>query len=130
MKTKAMIIPALCAAIAVSGCSRVSRVDPGPDEFLVLPNAQLSDPAGFANLPSPGGVSRAEINPFAQAIAALGGTTTGQMRLLGTGAAAGTGRPGFLARLFGTARGNSDILDPEAETIRLRELGIAVVRLI
>ena len=129
MKTKAIIIATLCAVIAFSGCARVSRVDPGPDEFLVLPNAQLSDPTGFANLPSPGGVSRAEVNPFAQAIAALGGTSTGQLRLLGTGAAAGTGRPGFLVRLFG-ARGNSDILDPEAEAIRLRELGIAVVRLI
>lgn len=46
----------------------------GPDEFLVVPNKPLETPPDLAALPPPGGVSRAEPDPRADAVAALGGS--------------------------------------------------------
>lgn len=47
----------------------------GPDEFRVLPNRPLDLPDSFGlPEPTPGGVNRADPNPTADAIAALGGS--------------------------------------------------------
>ncbi len=49
--------------------------DSGPDEFAILPTRPLEMPTSFAELPTPtpGGVNRADPDPEADAIAALGG---------------------------------------------------------
>ncbi|NIZ15366.1 DUF3035 domain-containing protein [Phaeobacter sp. HF9A] len=47
----------------------------GPDEFLVLPNKPLEQPASYAQLPTPtpGGANLTDRNPRQEAIVALGG---------------------------------------------------------
>lgn len=47
----------------------------GPDEFAIVPNKPLEAPESFGALPppTPGGSNRSDINPNADAIAALGG---------------------------------------------------------
>ncbi len=49
--------------------------DAGPDEFAVLPTKELVFPEDFETLPEPklGSVSRADVTPQRDAIAALGG---------------------------------------------------------
>ncbi|MEL7107418.1 MAG: DUF3035 domain-containing protein [Pseudomonadota bacterium] len=51
------------------------RSDGTPDEFGILPTAELEEPADYASLPSPtpGGSNRVDPQPEAQAVAALGG---------------------------------------------------------
>jgi len=69
---------ALTALVACSGDRGLRRLGPpgaGPDEFSVLPNAPLDLPADFRSLPAPtpGGTNRSDLNPRADAVAALGG---------------------------------------------------------
>ena len=47
----------------------------GPEEFAVVPNKPLQQPPSFAALPppAPGGASRTDLTPNADAVAALGG---------------------------------------------------------
>jgi hypothetical protein len=46
-----------------------------PDEFSIMPNKPLEQPEDYAALPAPtpGGANRADVNPQADAVAALGG---------------------------------------------------------
>lgn len=47
----------------------------GPEEFAVLPNRPLEQPASYNNLPAPtpGGANRTDLTPKSDAVAALGG---------------------------------------------------------
>ena len=68
---------------ALGACSRpaeprltdLSGMTDGPDPFALVPNRPLEMPSSFAALPppSPGGPNRADPQPRADAIAALGG---------------------------------------------------------
>lgn len=120
-----MIVVVLGLGVAVSGCARKAVLDPGPDEFLVLPKTALSEPASYADLPAPrgDGVNRADTNPIGTAIRALGGDPSQATRQLGsvsTAGRSGGGIFGFLRKRTG------DVLDPAAEAERLRALGIPV----
>ena len=61
----------------------------GPDEFLVLPNKPLEQPASYAQLPTPtpGGANLTDRNPRQEAIVALG-----EICRQGTGTAASSRR--------------------------------------
>lgn len=71
---------ALVGLMALSACA---EKDPKlmnirtstPDEFSIMPNKPLEQPEDFDALPepTPGGTSRAHVNPEADAVAALGG---------------------------------------------------------
>ena len=73
----------LCAClIIVSACGRGGQVansdiSTGPDEFSVVTQRPLEDPASFTALPDPtlGSANLADIDPNQNAIAALGGRT-------------------------------------------------------
>lgn len=65
-----------CFALAWLGaCS--GGVSEGPDEFSVVPQSPLEQPASYSDLPDPvpGGTNLADLRPNAEAIAALGGRT-------------------------------------------------------
>ena len=118
----------LAGALAVSGCARQLRVDPGPDEFSVLPARALVEPADYGRLPPPEpGASRAEISAFAMAYTAMGGNGAAPARTLGAGAVGQRSGGGFLARLLG-GRGTPGVLDPAAEAARLAALGIRIAK--
>ncbi|MEM6477659.1 MAG: DUF3035 domain-containing protein [Pseudomonadota bacterium] len=61
----------------VAGCG--AQVSQGPDEFGVAPSRPLEQPATFSALPQPipGAANRADIDPAADAAAALGGRLSG-----------------------------------------------------
>ena len=71
----------LVGVAALSACS--SDKDPNlmnirtdtPDEFSIMPTKPLEAPEDYASLPepTPGGKNRADVNPYADAVAALGG---------------------------------------------------------
>ena len=70
----------LVGAVAVAGCSQkglrdIRKTGTGPDEFLVLPNKPLNEPADYSSLPepTPGAGNIADPTPQADAVAALGG---------------------------------------------------------
>ncbi|KIC10437.1 hypothetical protein RA19_12055 [Leisingera sp. ANG-M1] len=70
----------LAGALAVSGCAQkglrvLQKPGTGPDEFLVLPSKPLSAPENYSSLPAPtpGGSNLTDVNPQAEAVAALGG---------------------------------------------------------
>jgi len=117
-------VAVISLGIALSGCARKAVVDPGPDEFSVLPKIGLSEPASYSDLPEPrgDGVNRADTNPIGRAIAALGGDPSQPTRQLGSLTTSGGN-----AGLFGLFRKRGgDVLDPGAEAARLRALGIAI----
>lgn len=73
-------------ALTLAACSRSEPqllnlgrdTGPGPDEFTVLPTDPIEIPEDLASLPepNPGGPSRTDPDPEADAIAALGGDIT------------------------------------------------------
>ncbi|MDJ1009331.1 MAG: DUF3035 domain-containing protein [Paracoccaceae bacterium] len=77
------LVSAVILAVALAGCSRGGaepellnlRSDGTPDEFSILPTGPLEEPASYAALPepNPGGRSRLDPTPEADAVAALGG---------------------------------------------------------
>ncbi len=82
MQGKLGKVAVLMAVIAVSACSsggprllNTSSTTDGPDEFAIMPNRPLEAPESFSNLPppTPGRSNRSDVNPNADAIAALGG---------------------------------------------------------
>lgn len=75
-----LAIIGLISAVAVSGCGSkelrdIRSTGTGPDEFLVLPPKPLSAPDDYSALPTPtpGGQNRSDVDPQAEAVAALGG---------------------------------------------------------
>ncbi|MEL7115392.1 MAG: DUF3035 domain-containing protein [Pseudomonadota bacterium] len=77
------IVIALAIVTMIGACSRnseprllnVTSSTQGPDEFGILPNKPLEEPASYSDLPppTPGGANRVDQTPEADAIAALGG---------------------------------------------------------
>lgn len=76
---------ALSGLAGLAGCGgtpdlvRLSKDSPGPDEFGILPNKPLAQPANFAELPAPtpGGANRSDQTPLSDAVVALGGRPGG-----------------------------------------------------
>ncbi len=76
---------ALCTTLALSACSsgktlhNTRSLTGGPDEFGVLPAHQLEIPQSLSFLPEPDAMAgnRAEPDPEAAAVAALGGRANG-----------------------------------------------------
>ena len=75
---------ALMGAVALSGCGgydrditlrKIRNPDKGPDEFTIVPGKELQSPTNDTELPppTPQGSNRTDINPKADAVAALGG---------------------------------------------------------
>lgn len=89
------ILVVLVAAGLVSACSRSSEPNllniaastSGPDEFAILPNKPLQEPASYTELPppTPGGANRVDATPTADAIAALGGNPAAVARGIAPG---------------------------------------------
>lgn len=72
----------LAALVGLAACSsgtptlmNIRNTEAGPDEFGIVPTRDLELPTDRASLPTPtlGGTNRADPNPEADAIAALGG---------------------------------------------------------
>ncbi len=57
----------------------LTKDDPGPDEFSIVPNRPLEQPANLAELPppTPGGGNRGDLDPIGDAARALGGSPGG-----------------------------------------------------
>ena len=76
---------ALAAAVALSACSNNEREPKllhfsrggAPDEFGITPAKAIEYPDSIAELPTPGGASRADLTPNRDAIVALGGSPQG-----------------------------------------------------
>ncbi|GAA0305236.1 DUF3035 domain-containing protein [Rhodovulum strictum] len=78
-----MVVLGVLMAATLAACSRdktpelmnLRKPNRGPDEFAILPGKPLEMPQDFAQLPlpTPGGPSRTDPTPEADAIAALGG---------------------------------------------------------
>ncbi|MEL6607633.1 MAG: DUF3035 domain-containing protein [Pseudomonadota bacterium] len=94
----------ILALLALGACSGggglvdLRTASNGPDEFSALPVSPLEQPANFTDLPTPtpGLSNRADRNPQAEAIAALGGSLSSGGGIPGSDAAlvAHTGRYG------------------------------------
>lgn len=83
----------LSCAVIVGGCSdkglrQLYSTGKGPEEFAVMPVKPLTSPGNYTALPAPtpGGQNLVDIDPRAEAIAALGGRASAQS---GTGVASG-----------------------------------------
>lgn len=84
MRTIARFL-ALAALAALSGCGgapdlvRLTKSEPGPDEFAIVPNKPLAQPRDLSDLPppTPGGIDRTAQTPLADAVVALGGRPGG-----------------------------------------------------
>jgi hypothetical protein len=75
---KAALVALALLAACSSGDPNLMRLKPageGPDEFSAIPSKPLEMPPSLAALPAPtpGGQNRADINPMADAVIALGG---------------------------------------------------------
>ena len=118
----------LVSLAGLAACGGRARIDPGPDEFSVIPQRQLEDPSGLAALPAPGGVNATAPSGIAAGIVALGGRPVGTPPATpGAGAISQQRSGGFFGRLFGRGTKSGAALDPAAEAARLRALGIAVL---
>jgi len=131
---------ALGLAALLAGCSpggsggdaprlmNLDRVGSGPDEFAIVPTRPLEMPASFAELPppAPAGRNRADPEPRAEAVAALGGNPA----LLGA-AAVPAADAGLVARAgrFGVETGIRDRLAAEDLEFRRRNQGRFLERL-
>ena len=67
--------------LSLAGCG--GGLNPGPDEFAVLPGKTLQSPDDFANLPAPtpGGSNLTDPTPIGDAVAVLGGRSSAVNRL-------------------------------------------------
>lgn len=82
MAIRATLLVLITATFGLTACSQgtpslmnLRNTESGPDEFAIVPTNELELPTDFAALPPPtrGGTNRADPNPEADAIAALGG---------------------------------------------------------
>ena len=124
----AIRITLVLALTGATACGRQARVDPGPDEFSVIPQAALADPASFSTLPNPGGISRTATSGVAAGIVALGGNPAAPAPArLGSANTPARAGGGFLGFLFGGGNRNALALNPSVEAARLRGLGVPVL---
>lgn len=82
MGMRATALGLMIATVGLTACApgtpslmNLRNTESGPDEFAVVPTSELEVPADLSALPPPtlGGTNRADPNPEADAIAALGG---------------------------------------------------------
>lgn len=131
MATRSTILVLLSAVIGLSACSNgtptlmnLRNTEAGPDEFSIVPTEELQMPANSGTLPTPtrGGTNRADPNPEADAIAALGGN------IERANAAAG-GLVSHASR-FGVADNIRGTLAAEDEAFRGDNRGLLLERLL
>lgn len=82
MAIRATLLVLITATLGLTACSQgtpslmnLRNTETGPDEFAIVPTNELQLPTDRSALPTPtlGGTNRADPNPEADAIAALGG---------------------------------------------------------
>lgn len=75
MALSALVVLAACASSENPELMNISTGGEGPDEFAIVPTKELEMPPSGSELPepTPGGSNRADRNPEAEAVAALGG---------------------------------------------------------
>ncbi|MQY41741.1 DUF3035 domain-containing protein [Epibacterium sp. SM1969] len=122
----------LALVVAVSACGKgglraLDNPGSGPDEFLIQPVKPLENPDSFAALPepTPGGANRTDVNPKAEAIAALGGNPAAESApaaTADTALLAATGRYGVDGNI------RQDLAEKDAE-FRRREKITANIKL-
>lgn len=75
-----LMLPAACGGGRGEGPNlmTLTKTGSGPDEFAVLPTLPLETPQDYATLPTPtpGGTNVTDPNPVADAVVALGGSTS------------------------------------------------------
>lgn len=129
MPMRATILGLTAAVLVLSGCEgatptlmNLRNTESGPDEFAIVPTRELEMPADRTALPAPtpGGINRADPDPEADAIAALGGNIDN--------APAATGLVSYASR-FGVADDIRAILAAEDEAFRRRNAGRLTERL-
>ncbi len=85
MVSQSRILAMLALAGLLSACGGdpdllvLTKDEPGPDEFSIVPNRPLEQPANLAELPppTPGGGNRSDLDPLGDATLALGGNPGG-----------------------------------------------------
>ena len=132
---RARIAAIVLAVLALSACAgdrnpqlmNLRSETRGPDEFGILPTKPLQLPKDFAALPepTPGGASRTDPTPQADAIAALGGDAA----VLGRGAS-GDGAVLAQATRFGLSPDIRTVLAAEDLEYRRKNNGRVLERLL
>lgn len=126
------LLMASCVGLAAGCTSKDPELlffvdEPGPDEFLILPNKPLQSPEDYSALPAPtpGGRNLADPTPEADAVAALGGNPD---RVLQGG---GVQDGALIARAgrFGVAEGIREQLAAEDLEFRKKNDGRILERL-
>lgn len=94
----AVLVLSACGGEGVPQLMNLRKQSASPDEFSILPTQPLTQPDDYAALPAPtpGGTNRADRDPGAEAVAALGGRP----------GAGGTGDQGLMSRItrFGVSQ--------------------------
>ncbi len=130
MALRATRLVLVMAFVGLSACSggtptlmNLRNTETGPDEFSIVPTRELELPADRGALPPPtlGGGNRADPNPEADAIAALGGDIT-------RANSADTGLLGYTSRL-GVSADIRTTLATEDEAFRRANNGRLLERL-
>ena len=132
---KPFIVLTLSAAVILSACSKkdgklmnLRSSGRGPDEFAILPTKPLETPKTYAVLPdpTPGGKNRVDLEPNADAVAALGGSRKAYDR---EGISAGDQGVVQTAARYGIASGIRTTLAEEDKEFRSKHRGKLLERL-
>ncbi|MBL4629028.1 MAG: DUF3035 domain-containing protein [Roseicyclus sp.] len=130
MAIRTTILVLVAAVMGLSACAsgtpslmNLRNTEDGPDEFSIVPTNELVLPADRSALPTPtlGGTNRADPNPEADAIAALGGN-------INRANAAASGFVSHASR-FGVAADIRSTLAAEDEAFRSQNGGRLLERL-
>ncbi len=91
--TRFLIVGCILGLSACSndGLRQLSQDGEGPDEFLILPGQELTQPENYTALPTPvpGASNRADVDPLGAASAALGGSSTARFNTASIGSSDG-----------------------------------------
>lgn len=128
MQMRVTILGLTVAVMALAACDggtptlmNLRNTESGPDEFSVVPTRELELPTTAAlPTPTPGGINRADPNPEADAIAALGGNVN---------AAPSAGGMVSYASRFGVDANIRAVLAAEDEQFRRQNDGRILQRL-
>jgi hypothetical protein len=129
---------ALAATLMLAGCGgdrdpqlmNLRQPGEGPDEFSILPARPLEMPQDLAVLPAPtpGGANRSDVQPQADAIAALGGNPAAAVTRNGA-VPAGDGALVAAASRYGVTQGIRETLAAEDLEFRRQNDGRLLERL-
>ena len=135
---RGMIMVALGATLMLAGCANdrepqlmnITQPGDGPDEFAILPARPLEMPQDLAQLPAPtpGGANRTDVQPQADAIAALGGNSAAAVAR-GSGFPAADGALVASASRYGVTPGIRETLAAEDLEFRRQNDGRLLERL-